>query len=417
MKMIVRCVQVLTLLGCLTSGVVAQRRAYVRALDVQPLVNELRNACASVAVDADTRNLDLVFSLMTSHFGIDPGHGEALRQIATDTVQRFSSIGDRVAIAAWEMDLWSLSPPIQLNEGTPEERASHVRALLPTAPRENSRGGHDTERSLCSLWRETSRIFDPRSTVLIMLATEEASMLPPGAKTDTLLGLNAPEYESFLAQVVRRPAIRLRFETRSIKEQDRWTPRVATAIVAVPRDLTGREGTVHRGQTTGTAVPKVEGIGGNRGGPGRWLIPVLPLVLVVAASILWKKTALIRRGHRVREIVLGDHIFGVQQASSSCEWRIFADGTSTTKDTDVVGTVLSGEPPREPLATVRYEARTGVTLDPGPVITTVSLDGTDNVGKVTLQPGPHHITLNGSTQVDPDLPPDRFIVELTAEVR
>jgi len=396
----------------------AQTHSFVRNVNVSALEAGVRAACEQAGCEADARHLDIVFALMTSHFGADPGHAEGLRTIARELTRTFSSAGDRAAVAGWEMDLWYLSPTVTLNEPKPDGRAGQVGKLLPTAPMTASRGGHDTERALCSLWRNLPAHVDPASAVIIMLATEEASMLPPGGGDGKLMGLNAPEYRSLLDQVVRRPPIRLGFEACAAQRNDAWKARTATAVVVVPRRLVGRPGDVHRGGSAPPVLHRREASVAAVRSVWHWLI--IAVVLIVVAVATWYAVAHGRRsrgGRRPTEITLGQRTFGIEAAGAPVEYRIVSEGASAPGETDVVADTVSGDLPGILLARVRYEPKEGLILDPEPVVTTTTIDGTEATGARKLPAGKYVVNMRGRVQTDPDLPPERFVARLQIVVK
>lgn len=415
----------------LQAGPRAQPAAYVRGLNVEPLVQEIRNAARSAGCNADQRLLDLVFALMTSHFGADAGHAEGLRQIATETTRKFSSVEDRVAVAAWEMELWHLSPMSPLDQNKAKARADAVRSMLPTAPKAHSRGGHDTEEAIVSIIEKLQDVGDPGSTVIVLLATAEASMLPPGSTGERLLGLNARRYRAAMENWIRRPAVRLRFESRR-SGTTTWTPRQAEAVVVVPKTLVGRSGTVARGAD-------------RPDGPERhaswweklrlslatwWPVGVF-LVAAVLAAVGWlvgsrlsargagaqgggpkargaSKISVVSDGEP-QEYVLTD------PEAPEC-LNVFATGTRADGKNSVFAEVVSGEAPQARLARLVLKGSSGVALEPDSIVRHVLVGGNVGTGTVRLPKGKHSIELRGQYQPDEFGAPENFVVRLNVSL-
>ncbi|MGC8669500.1 MAG: hypothetical protein ACP5VE_15440 [Chthonomonadales bacterium] len=213
---------------------------HVRGVDASAVVAELRAGAKASGCDLDHRGVDLVLAFSTSHFGTDPGHAAGLRELALDFVRRFSTVGDRVAVAGWEMDLWSWSGPVNLSADTPAGRVAEVSPLLPRTPQAGSVGGHDTERSICSIWKRVQSVMDPRSCVVLLFTSHQASMLPPEVRGQKLLGANDPEYAEVMDRVTRMPAIAVSFATMKQGDGAAWVPRQADVVVLIPHALEGR---------------------------------------------------------------------------------------------------------------------------------------------------------------------------------
>ena len=217
----------------------AQTPPRVRDVDASPIITQIQTAARDAGCDVNHCGLDIVLAFATSHFGSDPGHAEGMRQLALDFLRRFSAQGDRVAVAGWEMDLWSWAGPVTLVGGTPAERANAVAPLLPRTPRAGSIGGHDTERSICSIWQRARATLDPSSCVIVLFTSHQASMLPPTGDHETLLGANAPKYTATLQELTRLPACVVGFSVTKLENSSLWVPRRADIIVLIPRKLTG----------------------------------------------------------------------------------------------------------------------------------------------------------------------------------
>ena len=270
----------------------AQTPPRVRDVDASPIITQIQTAARDAGCDVNHCGLDIVLAFATSHFGSDPGHAEGMRQLALDFLRRFSAQGDRVAVAGWEMDLWSWAGPVTLVGGTPAERANAVAPLLPRTPRAGSIGGHDTERSICSIWQRARATLDPSACMIVLFTSHQASMLPPTGDHETLLGANAPKYTATLQELTRLPACVVGFSVTKLENSSLWVPRRADIIVLIPRKLTGGQPIPGR---PGEPVP----VRPTPNGDGHW--PPLYLLLAIAAAVLLVVVALMWAKRRLGE--------------------------------------------------------------------------------------------------------------------
>lgn len=390
----------------------AQHADYVRNADATALVEDVRQAFRSSGANADRGNVDIVIALMTSHFGADPSHAEGMRRIATDFIKRFSAVGDRVVVAAWEMEVWLTSQPKTLADTCAPKRAEVVQRMLPTAQRTQSRGGHDTERAMVGVWQEIARHGRPDQAVLVLLATEEASMLPPGAKGDKLLGLNSPEYQALMSQVRRRPPVRLEFEARPTPTSKIWKPRTATAIVVLPESPAVRPASVRRGEDK-TCQSRPDWV--------RILIWAI-IVLALAAMLVLGYRALIAgrslRGafRSLSTAAIGDRNFSLEGAET-VEWRLFGMGATADGANDVVVDSISGDAPPTLIGKLIFNRGQGLVLRPESFVTRVVVDGAVSPREAIIVPGDHTIELQGKYRADAESLEDKFTVRFKTSIK
>ncbi len=386
----------------LAVGALGQAVPHVRKIDASPLVERIRAAVTDRGVDPDMNRFDLVFAFMTSHFGSDPGHAEGLRQLASDCIKRFADNGDRVGIASWEMDMWDWKPAVAFVAASPEARVSQVRSLLPRTPRAGSIGGHDTERSLCSLWDKLGVPAGQSDVVVVVLGTEEASMLPPGGQGN-LLGADAPSYASLTRSATRHPAVRLAFESSKTDGTDAWTPRTATAFVVVPRLLAGRPA-----PKRGTEVQPF---------PPLWvrmLLWFLGVLAVLVSMGVVAKRLVGSHTPRIGNLKVGDRDWQIPVSGESCKWSVVGEGfAGGDPDRCAVADTLDGPVPPSVLVELRFDgkART-VTVAPMQGIT-LKKGATVCSGPMTLEPGSTTFRVTGRTvSPDPLTPEEMFVAAI-----
>ncbi len=398
----------LAVLVTLSVPAISQSNTYIRKVDVTPLVTEVRAAGAEFGADADNRNLNLAIGLMTSHFGADPSHAEGMRRIAREFVRRFSAVGDYVVVAGWEMGVWTISERARMDDTCADRRARLVGRMLPTAPKNLSRGGHDTEQAIATLWESVADMANERDTVLVLLATEEASMVPTGSRGVNLLGLNAAEYQAVMAKARRRPGIRVTFEARAQPTGGNWKTRTATALVVVPRTFRPGGEAVGRGASKGCDVPP------------RWplLLAGLAGLAALAGLVFGVAKIRLRVGHRKASpttATVGDRTFALEGINES-EWLLHGIGASADGANDVIMDTVSGEAPPRLLAKLSFARDRGLQLRPEAMISAVTVDGMVLQDDARIQPGDHVLEMKGQYAEDPDMLPDRFVVRVNIHV-
>jgi len=139
----------------------------------KPLEDRLRAAGFS----AERGRAHWRLALSTGHFGVDPTLAAAMREEALSLLGRFGSEGDKVSVAAFEMEVWNRKGPIQLK--SPGWEAA-VEGLLPDTPKAGSRGGRDVYRALREI---ADRASDPS---VILAITPGPSQLPRDGRGELL---------------------------------------------------------------------------------------------------------------------------------------------------------------------------------------------------------------------------------------
>lgn len=146
----------------------------------QPLEDRLRSAGFS----AERGRVHWRLALSTGHSGVDPTMAAAMREEALTLLARFASEGDKVSVAAFEMEVWNRKGPIQLKASGWE---AAVEGLLPDTPKAGSRGGRDVYRALRELAEEAS---DPS---VILAITPGPSQLPKDGRGELLTETALPK--------------------------------------------------------------------------------------------------------------------------------------------------------------------------------------------------------------------------------
>jgi molecular chaperone GrpE (heat shock protein) len=146
----------------------------------KPLEDRLRAAGYS----SEKGRVHWRLALSTGHFGVDPTLAAAMREEALSLLGRFGSEGDKVSVAAFEMEVWNRKGPIQLK--APGWEAA-VEGLLPDTPKAGSRGGRDVYRALREL---ADRASDPS---VILAITPGPSQLPKDGRGELLTETALPK--------------------------------------------------------------------------------------------------------------------------------------------------------------------------------------------------------------------------------
>ncbi|HCE00987.1 MAG TPA: hypothetical protein DER07_08080 [Armatimonadetes bacterium] len=168
----------------------------------KPLEDRLRAAGFS----AERGRVHWRLALSTGHFGVDPTLAAAMREEALSLLGRFGSEGDKVSVAAFEMEVWNRKGPIQLK--APGWEAA-VEGLLPDTPKAGSRGGRDVYRALREI---ADRASDPS---VILAITPGPSQLPKDGRGELLTkeALSTKGYSDpfhFSVDAIGAPGRRLR---------------------------------------------------------------------------------------------------------------------------------------------------------------------------------------------------------------
>jgi molecular chaperone GrpE (heat shock protein) len=141
----------------------------------------LKTKLQEASLDESRGRIDLTVIFTTGHFGSDPALAREARTLAAQLVQGTLAKEDSVRVGAAELDLWTLSDPIPLSEGS-----DAVTSQFPTTPRPGSKGGRDLERALLQAVEQAGS-----GQVLLVLSPGPSQLAKDGS--GDLLGQEAPE--------------------------------------------------------------------------------------------------------------------------------------------------------------------------------------------------------------------------------
>ncbi len=208
------------------------------------LEKTVRAAITQSGGDPEKQQIHLVVALKTGYFSEDPLRATAARDLVTNFAADFLVPGDVLTARAFEFGLWSHKDPAQLTLNL-EDKTAHdattrkalFSSLWPITPKAGSVGGHDTERTLVELTREFST---ETNVVLVLISNFAASQ---GTAGESLLGSNAPDYQSVLEQWSRiegtQEGATLELPINMILPQNTTSAVSLAAIVMVPKTFSG----------------------------------------------------------------------------------------------------------------------------------------------------------------------------------
>ncbi|MCS6951029.1 MAG: nucleotide exchange factor GrpE [bacterium] len=271
---------------------VASSASLLRSL----LIQELQRSGA----DYETRHIHLVIGFSTGHFATDPLAAKAAHEIALGLVQNLLVQGDKVSVYAWEMGIWR-HPGAEHNPWVvPSDRGQDkalARMLFPTTCRENSRGGHDTERTIAEI---ASTIGAPTNEVILLLANSAHSIASP---TEQPIGEDAPQYIEALkhwrrVSLEQTGSSSVQLEYTVIKANGERVVRTIDAVVLLPRHF--RAGVLQHGtrsERVGVAVaaPPSSEVSSLQ---QRWFPTVLLTVFLLVLILMAHRLLLLHRGNQ-----------------------------------------------------------------------------------------------------------------------
>lgn len=176
----------------------------------------LREEIARSGGKFEEQRYHFVIGFSTGHYGSDPVHAIAMRRLAFSLLNNSFAPGDRVTAVGWEMDVWHKGDMIPLT-GDPRSRARFVDDV-PYAPREGSRGGHDTERALYETLKAVVPEPDAKNTVVLLLTNNNQSQGPTGARAQ-LFGANNRQLADLLQRRGYRRPLRHSFTAATRNDQ------------------------------------------------------------------------------------------------------------------------------------------------------------------------------------------------------
>lgn len=156
--------------------------------------------------DLQTQHVHWVFAFSTGHFPVEPLRAQAARETAIELLRRFAVPGDKVSAYAFEMDVWQhpgmTANPISL-PADGREAIEAVSRIFPLTAVAGSLGGHDTELSLANIVDQVGSVND----VVLVVFTNRAASVTTDPATRPLIGENSAQYQGFVAQMWRAPAV------------------------------------------------------------------------------------------------------------------------------------------------------------------------------------------------------------------
>jgi hypothetical protein len=356
----------------------------------------------------DAQQVHWVFGFSTGHFAADPTAAEAARYLANKLVEELAKAGDSVSAYAWEMDVWDHLPgrprTVSIQAKTPQF-AKSVSELWPRTPRQDTTGGHDTEKAIVEITRELS---GAQNAVIILITPTAASVAAANTK---VLGQNDPDYQDVLSRWdrVQGPAAPSgafkQIQYRVIKPSKEIVNRTMDVIIVIPKQFAGTP-------SVGTPTPKVSPPVSPSHPQTRYRsIPIAIFIFIIIAIIFTITVILIRPYFGRLLLQINDRNFslnksggvvitGTNQVPPREGWQIF---------------VVSGKnvPARE-LATIQREGRRVVLR---------ARDCNIRIGGIiydeySLNPeNPVQLELYGSEEAQPGLPPQEWEILLTVEVQ
>ena len=115
-----------------------------------------------------------------------------MKQAACLIANNFCTCLDSISSVAWELDVWDMSDTFKFSEDG-KERKDFVNSL-PKTPMDQSKGGHDTYKSLMTILQKVEK---PESTIVILITNSQESRGPMGEHY-TVIGKNSKELKTLL---------------------------------------------------------------------------------------------------------------------------------------------------------------------------------------------------------------------------
>jgi hypothetical protein len=405
----------------------AQSLPQIRGLDAGPLIAAVRQACEAQGGDPERQFYHFVFAFSTSHFGSDAGHGEAMRQAAAEVARDLLVPGDSYSVAAWEMEVWDLQGPFEVQRMDRESRGRVAQRSFPRTHQAGTTGGHDTEQTIVNLIDRVGLAGPEQAlgTVLLLFTSSEASMNSADRRA---IGGNNRAYQAAMGRWVRRPAVRLNFEAERTGGRGDWVPRRMDVVVVVPRQISGTA--ITRGTRSdlaeggvGAGAPGGAAPGGGDAAPRRgsgvpWaaIIPALLMAALVAVWLLRRRTGGALVGSSgMKTLAVGDRRFVLEEASDGETWRLVGPRFPGPGPRDAsVGEAGEGVPPVV-LGQITYR-KGQLLLEALGDQTTLVRNGTEEGSRFPLPPGRHDVLIRGQHLADPALPPSHFQVRVPIEI-
>jgi hypothetical protein len=373
------------------------------AQEPSALAGLIREEIRNRGGDPDKQQVHWVFGFSTGHFALDPTAAEAARYLAHKLVEKLAKVGDSVSAYAWEMNVWNHLPgrsrTVSIQAKTPQ---SAISELWPRTPRQDTTGGHDTEKAIVEITRELSRA---QNAVIILITPTAASVAAANTK---VLGQNDPGYQNVLSRWdrVQGPAApsgaSKQIQYRVIKPSKEIVNRTMDVIILIPKKFAGPP-----------ALGKSQPVPPSRTQTRYRSPPIAILIfIIIIIIILIILTAILLRPYFERlSLQIGDYNFslnksggviiaGTNQIPTREGWRIFP--------------VSGRHVPARELATIQREGRRVVLRAQN---CNIRIGGII-YDEYSLNPeNPVQLELYGSEEVQPGLPPQEWEIPLTVEVK
>lgn len=267
----------------------------------QRLQSEILDAISQRGGDLSQQHVHLVLAFSTGHYAQDPSAALAARELGWQLVKNVLVPGDRLSVAAWEMNLWKRSEtPLVLTQAELSNEKA-VRDLFPLTSRPNTQGGHDTERTIADLAEYAGEFKS--NTVMVLLSNSAASVAPAGERTvgsdDGRYQAALTDFERLASTAASGASLQLPYTVTLTDGQTR--ERVMDVVLVVPRAFTAAALTSPRFERPNETPPG--------GGPTVNPVPFIAILVVLAAAFLiWR---LLKGGKTAQVMRLG---------SSEGEW-------------------------------------------------------------------------------------------------
>ncbi len=391
----------LTLLFIGTCLIRASAQSPVTQLSADALIQRLRTVCSDAGSDMEHGRYHFVFAFNTSHFGEDAIQANVMRSVVTSVAEKLMIQGDACSIASWDMSVWDYRNPITLRGSSEAEIATEI-LPLPTAPRHDSHGGHDTERSVVDLVEKLKTGPNSgRDCIVVMLVNEEHSQMPESpSATDKLIGSDAVSYQEALKLFNRFPREVLTYQVKKGAIGNQPLQRKIDAVILLPKQLSANP--LELGTRSLWHKEHLKNVGTS---PVRSALAILVALIALAllAFFALKVLPMFKGGKRISSVQIGERNLLLSNDGQITRLIGPRFGGMQNGDTQI-GKEGDGTPPALLGKLELIKNKIVVTTEGD-----LQLSGLQGEGvRMELGAGEHDLTLSGNVQTNPDLPPDRF---------
>ena len=360
-------------------------------------IQRLRTVVTDAGGDLEKNRFHFVFAFNTSHFGEDGIQAGVMRTVATRTAEKLLMPGDTSSIASWDMTVWDFKNPVTLRGDSESEVGKEI-LPLPTAPRNDSHGGHDTEQSIVDLIAKVKTTPNQgRDAIVVLFVNDEHSQMPEAASAnDRLLGSNAPAYQQVLSEYNRLPKEIIPYQVTKQTVGNQPLERKVEAIILVPKQIAATP------LASGTRSEWHKAHLQSSGGLPIGLILGLLALLAIGAALFFLFPKL-KGGKKLSNVQIGDR--RLLLSADGQVTRLTGPRFSGAQSGDTeLGREGDGTPPAL-LGKVELLKNKVVVTTEGDL--NLSYNATEG-RRFELGAGEHLLKLTGNVQTNPDLPPDRF---------